>query len=105
MILARDEPNSKNTSGKVYKDYKKIDFRTNVCVVGSVRGRNRAKLAKILKNSKKCISLSMNYSWFWLETNPIPKTPREKYKRITKKQILGPMCVLWGLRVVVTEQN
>ena len=50
MILARDEPNSKNTSGKVYKDHKKkTDFRTNVCVVGSVRGRKCAKLPKIVK--------------------------------------------------------
>ena len=49
MIYTRDEPHSKNTSGKVYKDHKKTDFRTNACVVGSVRGRNRAKLAEIVK--------------------------------------------------------
>ena len=48
MILARDEPNSKNTSGKVYYDYEKTDFRINGCVVGPVRGRNIQKLAKNL---------------------------------------------------------
>ena len=48
MILARVEPNSQNTSGTVYKDYEKTDFRTNGCVVGPVRGRNRPKLAKII---------------------------------------------------------